>query len=143
VAAKSLASLIRVGKWTVDEKRRALAALYAREEEVVAAIRAMDEQLEAERQAAAADATGAGFTFSQFYDRHMQRRAALVRQRDALRDEIELARDDLSEAYRQLKSYEQAEKQRLQRERAEADRKEQIELDEIGQTLHRRRSERG
>jgi flagellar FliJ protein len=137
---KRLKSLIRLGKWTVDEKRRILGELHAREEEVIATIDAMDRQLAAEQAVANEDATGAGFTFGGFYDRHMHRRETLLRQLEALRHEIELARDDLAEAYRSLKTYETAEKQRLAREREEEGRKEQVVLDEIGQTLHRRKA---
>lgn len=136
---KSLKSLIRLGKWNVDEKRRILAALHDREDQTIAAIEEMDRQLVAEQQVAAADALGAGLTFGGFYDRHMHRRDALLKQLDALRQEIEVARDDLAEAYRELKTYETAEKSRLKREREEEDRKEQATLDEIGLNLHRRR----
>lgn len=137
--SKGLKSLIRLGKWTVDEKRRILGELHAREEEVIAGIEAMDAQLAAEQAVAAEDATGAGFTFGGFYDRHLQRREAMLRQLENLRHEIEAARDDLAEAYRALKTYETAEKQRLLREREEEARKDQAVLDEIGLNLHRRR----
>ena len=136
--SKGLGSLIRLGKWTVDEKRRVLGALHAHEDEVIATIEAMDEQLAAEQGVVTADTTGAGFTFGGFYDRHLDRREALLRQLEELRREIEAARDDLAEAYRDLKTYETAEKQRLAREREEEGRKDQETLDEIGLNLHRR-----
>lgn len=137
--SKGLHSLIRLGKWTVDEKRRLLGALHGREDEVIAAIAAMDRQLEEERAVVNADDTAAGLGFGGFFDRHLQRREVLLQQLENLRHEIEIAREELAGAYRELKTYETAERQRLVREREEEARKEQATLDEIGQTLHRRR----
>lgn len=140
MSGKSLKTLIRLGKWTVDEKRRVLAALYEREDRLVAAIDAMDRQFLAERATAAADPLGAGITFPPYAQHYRRRREEALRQLEGLRREIEVARDDLAESYRTLKTYEIASKQRIARERAEAEHKEQLVLDEIGQTLHRRRT---
>lgn len=136
---KSLQNLIRLGKWHLDEKRRALTALHEREDQAIETLRLMDAELITERAAAEADALGAGLTFGSFYDRHLQRREALQRQLEALRAEIEIARDELAETYRQLKTYETAEANRLRRQREEMERREQATLDEIGLNLHRRR----
>lgn len=139
---QSLATLIRLGKWVVDERRRALAALHEREDQTLATIDRMDAELAAEQAVAAEDSTGAGFGFGGFYDRHLQRREALIEQLEALRRDIEAAQADLAEAYRGLKTYEIAERQRLARDREEAERKERITLDEIGLNLNRRRRQR-
>lgn len=137
--ATNLQSLIRLGKWHLDERRRALAALHEREDQTLEALRLSDEELVYERAAAEGDALGAGLAFGGFYGRHLERREALLRQLDALRAEIEIARDELAETYRQLKTYETAEANRLRRERAETERREQATLDEIGLGLHRRK----
>lgn len=141
--AKGLKTLIRLAKFDVDEKRRVLAALQNREEAILADIAAADAQLEFERQAAAADPAGVGFIFSNFLQAWKGRRADLVRNLDMVRKEIEVARDDLAEAFRQQKSYEVTQANREKREREEEAHKEQIVLDEIGLTQFRRRHQDG
>lgn len=68
---------------------------------------------------------------------HRFRRERLDKAIAAIRVEIEKARDRLGEAYRQLKVYEEVQKQRSERERQEENRQERIVLDEIGQNQYR------
>ncbi len=55
-----------------------------------------------------------------------------------MRAEIEQQREALAEAYRELKVLEEVKKNWLKAEQAEEARREQIDLDEIAQNLHRR-----
>ena len=55
-----------------------------------------------------------------------------------MREQIEAARDELSEAYRRLKTFVITQEQRDEAEALEESRLEQIELDEMGLELHRR-----
>lgn len=136
---KGLATLIRLAKWTVDEKRRVLVALQAREEQRLAEIRAAEAQLVEEQRLAATDSTGIGAYYGAYarawLDLRAQREASLA----ALREEIQQARDDLAEAFGVLKTYEVTERERQKRAQQERDRKEQAFLDEVGLTMHRRR----
>jgi flagellar biosynthesis chaperone FliJ len=52
---------------------------------------------------------------------------------------VELARDELAEAFRQHKTYEITQANRDRRAQEEADRQEQIVLDDVGQEIHRRK----
>lgn len=140
--AKDLESLLRLHSWTVDERRRELGVLLAREEELVQFGRRLDKEYLHEQKVAAADPTFAGYSFGAFAQSHRLRREQWLRTLGALRGEIEQARDHLAEAYRQLKVYEEVQEKRAEQERAEEARKEQIAFDEIGETQFRQRNAR-
>ncbi len=139
-AAKGLKTLIRLSKFTVDEKRRTLTALQNREDQVLAEIEAAEQQLRHEQQIARDD-PGAGMFFGRFLGAWKDRRTAMEQALAAVRQQIEQARDELSEAFRELKTYEVTQANREKREREELDRKEQVFLDEIGQNTHLRRKQ--
>ena len=133
-----LHTLIRLGKWNIDEKRRTLGALHDREEQLLALLRAMDARLAAE-QANLKLNMAMATTWAAFYQHHCQQRAAVEQQLAELRRQIEITRDELGEAFRELKSFETIQTGREKREQDERDRKERIFLDEIGLQGHRRR----
>lgn len=139
--AKGLKTLIRLSKFNVDEKRRTLTALQTREDEIIEAIRQGEERLKHEQQLAAKDATGVGFAYGAYHQGWMRRRDTMQMALRAVREQIEAAREDLAEAFRELKTYEVTQANREKREREELDRKEQIFLDEVGLTMHRRKGE--
>lgn len=139
--AKGLKTLIRLSKFNVDEKRRVLTALQNREDQIIEEIRQGESQLKIEQRLAAEDATGIGFMYGAFHKSWMQRRDLMQQALAAVRAEIETARDDLAEAFRELKTYEVTQANREKREREEADRKEQVFLDEIGANIHRRKEQ--
>jgi flagellar export protein FliJ len=135
--SKDLASLLRLHGWQVDERRRELAVLVAREDGLVLFGQELHRQLLREQKTATEDPTVAGFIYAVFAADHRRRREQLERTLDDLRDEIEMARERLADAFRQLKVYEQVEKQRARREQAEEIRQETITYNDIGQTQHR------
>jgi flagellar export protein FliJ len=139
MAAKGLKTLIRLARWEVDERRRALSALQAREDEIVAMLEAMSKQLPEEQSVAAGDATGAGFLYGAFANAWVERRDQVISMLVQIRAQVEQARDALAEAFRQQKTYELTQAARERREREEADRKEQAVLDETGLNIYRRR----
>jgi flagellar protein FliJ len=138
MAKDSLKTLIRLAKFNVDEKRRTLQSFQAREDEIVAAMRNDEERLKEEQRVAAADATGVGFLYGAYAGAWITRRDELARMLEAVRQEIQRARDELAEAFGELKTYEITQRERERRAKAEADKKEQAFLDEIGQNIHRR-----
>lgn len=131
--------LLRLGRWQVDEQRRHLGILLAREEQLLAQQAVLAQELVAEQAAAGKDALGAGLTYADYGAAVIARREALERATIAVRAEIDKAREELAEAYRQLKTYETVHATRQRRAAEEAARREQAVLDDIGQTLHRRR----
>ena len=136
--AKDMDQLIRINQWGVDERQRELGVLAAREDQLIAAGRKLDEDLKNEQAIASQDPTLAG-CYGNFAQLHRQRKEQLHKQIHALRQEIEAARDRLAEAYRQLKVYEEVQKERAKREALDEARQEQQTMDEIGMTQFRRR----
>jgi flagellar protein FliJ len=141
--AKGLKTLIRLSKFNVDEKRRTLTALQNREDHIIEEIRKGEQQLKDEQELAAQDSTGVGFVYGAFQQAWMKRRDLMHQALVAVRQEIEKAREELAEAFRELKTYEITQANREKREREEADRKEQIFLDEVGSNIHRRKEKEG
>ena len=139
MAQKGLKTLIRLSKWNVDEKQRVLVALQGREDEILSWIAQLDVQLKEEQRIAAEDSTGVGFSYGNFANAWLDRRKQLFSMLDMIRAEIVRARDELSEAFNELKTYEITQRERDRREQAERDKKEQAFLDEIGLNIHRRK----
>lgn len=141
--AKDLDQLIRVNKWGVDERQRELGVLINREEDLIDQGHRLDAELAEEQRIAATDPTMAGFLYGGFADHYRVRKEQLRHILHAIRLEIEDARERLADAYRQLKVYEEVQKNRATREDAEEARQEQVALDEIGMNQHRRRAQAG
>jgi flagellar export protein FliJ len=141
--AKDLDQLIRVNKWGVDERQRELGVLVNREEDLIDQGHRLDSELAEEQRIAATDPTMAGFLYGGFADHYRVRKEQLRHILHAIRLEIEDARERLADAYRQLKVYEEVQKNRATREDAEEARQEQVALDEIGMNQHRRRAQAG
>lgn len=137
--AKGLKTLIRLSKFEVDEKRRVLTALQNQEEQILHDILQSEVQLRKEQELASSDATGVGFIYGAYHRAWMDRRQMLFNRLATIRQQIELARDELAEAFRTQKTYEVTQANRERREQQELDRKEQAFLDEVAQTQHRRR----
>ncbi|MBC7950952.1 MAG: flagellar FliJ family protein [Rhodospirillaceae bacterium] len=137
--AKGLKTLIRLSKFNVDERRRVLTALQNREDQIIEEIRQGELRLKEEQRLAAEDAAGIGYLYGAYHKAWMQRRDQMHQALTAVRAEIEVARDELAEAFRQQKTYEVTQANREKAEREEADRKEQIFLDEVGSNIHRRK----
>lgn len=137
--AKSLKNLIRVHRWHVDERRRELGQLMTQEDHLIMLQTQMEAEYEAEQQSVRENPEMAGLTLGAYVARYLARRAELEAARKQIALEIEAARERLADAYKELKTYELAEKERIRKEQAERDRKEQAALDEIGLDRYRRR----
>lgn len=136
--AKKIKTLIRLNKWTVDERRRELGVLLAREDQLRAGLAGLEDELLHEQKIAAEDPTLAGFGYGGYAQHYLHRKAQFLSLLAAVAREIEAAQERLAEAYRELKTVEEVEKNRAKRELEEANRKEQKMLDEIAQTRFQR-----
>ncbi len=136
--SQEIKTLIRVQGWTVDEQRRMLNQLLDREQSIILDGERMDRQLVAEQQVAAADPAMAGYAYVAFARAHGTKRQNLNTLLTALRVEINQQREAVAEAYRELKVLEEVRENWLKAEKKEEARREQIDLDEIAQNLHRR-----
>jgi flagellar protein FliJ len=138
---KGLQTLIRLSKFNVDERRRVLTALQNQEEKLLHDIVQSEVDLRKEQELAASDAVGIGFSYGSYHQLWMNKRANLFSALAGVRRQIEIARDELSEAFREQKTYEITLAERERREREEENRKEQIFLDEIGMQQHLRKDD--
>jgi len=139
--AKKLKTLIRLNKWTVDERRRELGVLLTREGELRSLLHRLERELLDEQKAAAEDPTLAGFGYGNYAQRYLDNKAKLLRLMAAVAKEISAAQDRLAEAYKDMKTVEEVEKNRTKRELEEANRKERHVLDEMASTRHQRTKE--
>jgi flagellar export protein FliJ len=137
---KDLHALIRLRKWEVDEKQRALAVLLRAEESVLARQQALEDGLARERAFVSDAPPDRRMTFEPFLRRCALRREQLAAELVEVRTRIFAAQEELAEAYRRLKTFEITQQSRDRARAAEDNRVEQIGLDEIGLTLHRRKA---
>lgn len=140
--SQTLQSLIRLRKWHVDEKQRVLANLLESEAHVIGFLNALDEQGHKERQAAAADPTGAGRLYGQYATWEKERRLQLAHMLDEVREHIATAREDLRDAFKDLKTSEIVEDVRQQNERDEYERHDAAIQNEVALEMYRRDSKK-
>lgn len=125
-----LGGIIRYRKWQLDEKRRELAVLQGERTEIVALIEALDAEMLAQQ--AIRDSDISSMTLGAYIEGSRKKKAWLnedLRKKD---EEITDKQDVVSEAFRELKTLEIAERRQLERKRKEIQRQEQNELDELG-----------
>ena len=135
---KGIATLIRLRKQRLDEMRVALAEIERKRDQLIAAARHLEEEFKAEQKTAAAS-LDASLTYSGYAAKVAEWRVALANETTKLGAEIERAGEAVVEAYRELKKYEVNESRREARVRAESERRERQNLDEIALDTFRRR----
>lgn len=135
---KTVATLIRLAKLEVDNRRRVLADLLDQDAAFDRAIDNLDAEVEAQRQKVRETPEyGAGFAA---YSKHAaNRREALEERKAALAVDIDAARDRLAEAFEDQKKYEITAEKQDEAEAAELSKREQLALDELGLQSHARK----
>ena len=134
----ALGSLVRVHTWALNEKQQTLAGL----EELAEKIRKDLESLEAEmlqEQSAATGSIEGTIAFPAFVAAALERRKKLRVSIANLDLGIEAAREEVREAYQEVKKYELARDNHQRREQDRVALRERNALDELGANLHRRR----
>ncbi|MEX0839316.1 MAG: flagellar export protein FliJ [Parvibaculum sp.] len=130
-------SLIRLHKFHVDEKRRKVAELELMLGEFRQRERDLEAQVEAEqRKAGISDV--AHFAYPMFAKSVLLRRENILESIDGIERQLDAAKEELADAFRELKKYELLDGNRKRKIRKEAMRVEQSALDEIALTIHRR-----
>src|SRR3990167_4032527 len=122
-------SLIRLHKFQVDEKRRKVAEL----ELMLAEFRQRERDLEAqvqEEQKKAGISDVAHFAYPMFAKSVIRRRQNILTSIEDIERQLDTAKEELSEAFRELKKYEVIEDNRKRKVRKEVMRVEQAQLDE-------------
>lgn len=136
----SFKTLIRVQKWQLDEKRRALTELQTLEDRLRSEIDRLAEEMRAEQDTARND-FNASFTYAAFARGAMERRRRIDESIQQVQEQIVAATEQVAEAYQDLKRYELAEEERLKREREKQKHKEELMMDETALIGFRRRQE--
>jgi flagellar FliJ protein len=139
--AKGLATLVRVNEWTVDEKRRTLGQRMRELDGLEQARIRLEEEVVAEQRAAAQSPNEAGLLYGSYANGVIHRREQFAAAIRAKEQEVAVAREQLNDAYRELKKFEVIRDTRVRREREERERRDQLLLDELGIENYRRRND--
>lgn len=140
MAKNELKTLIRVHKWELDEKQRKLGNLL-RFEQALINRKALLARRFIEEEQAANESPVAAVTFGAYVDWHVEETKRVERALEDNRQEILMMRDEIMEAYQELKTLEITQENREKRELAELERKMNAILDEIGLMLYRRKKD--
>jgi flagellar export protein FliJ len=140
MAKRDLHNLIRLRKWDIDEKRRALATLLRHEEAVIERQHALEAEISSEIAFASTAPVELRGTLSGYLARSDEMRGRLVQALKEVQARVAHAQDELAEAYRRSKTLEVTQANRDKAEALEDGRREEIELNEVGLNLFRRRA---
>ena len=130
--AKDFKTLVRMRKWALDEKQRELGEMLGVLGNLEAEKEALEQAVIAEQKVAAENPELAGFAYGGFANAVIAEREAIAKMIAEQEEKIDVFRDEVADAFKELKTAEIAERNRVDAERAEEDKKEQDELDEIG-----------
>ncbi|HEX5507870.1 MAG TPA: flagellar export protein FliJ [Pseudolabrys sp.] len=128
---KSRETLIRLKKFQVDERRRKVAQIEAMIAEFDRIAAELDREIKTEQDRAGIH-DPAHFAYPTYAKAAITRRENLKRSADELKVQLDDAKAFLGEAFEELKKVEMLDERDQARERAEANAREQTELDRIG-----------
>ena len=136
--SSDLGTLIRLHRWRLDEKRRALAELQALAERLAGESKRLAEELAAEREVAT-QSTSPPIGFAEYAKAMLDRQKRLAESQAQVKRQIDDARDEIAAAFQEVKRYEIAQTERERRERMRREKLENRLMDEIGLTAYTRR----
>jgi chromosome segregation ATPase len=134
----SLDQMLRLQKWSLDEKRRQASDLEALIERLNDDVQRLDEEVAREIDAARNDIE-LQRVLPSYRAMMAERRERILKSVADLTSELEKLRDQIMEAFSDLKKTEQTILNRQQRQRVAQRRQEQIRADEMGLNMHRRK----
>src|SRR3974377_1589344 len=127
---KSRETLIRLKKFQVDEKRRKVAQIEAMIAEFDRISVELDREIKLEQDRAGIHDPG-HFAYPTYAKAAVARRENVKRSADELKVQLDDAKAELGEAFEELKKVEMLDERDQAREKAEANAREQAELDQI------------
>ncbi len=136
---KGMAGMIRLHKWQLDERRRNLVELEKMREELVGKMRSLRDELAAE-QKKVAEAPIVSITYGGYAQQVMARRENINNSITEIDVSIEEMKDQVADAFKELKKYEIVEQREREREVSERNQRQQNDLDELALNMHRRRN---
>ncbi|MCB1475527.1 MAG: flagellar export protein FliJ [Rhodobiaceae bacterium] len=131
---KSRESLIKFRRFQVDEKRRQVAQIEAMIADFERMAAELDKQIVEEQDRAGIHDVN-HFAYPTFAKAAIQRRDNLLQSAANLQGQLDDAQGRLAEAFEELKKVELLEEKTQERDRVETDRRDQINMDEIGGRL--------
>ena len=134
---KSRESLIRLRRFEVDEKRQKVADIEVMIQDFNQMVVDLDRQIESEQERAGVSDVN-HYAYPTFAKAAIQRRDNLSASIEDLQLKLDRARDDLAEAFEDLKKVELINERENDRARSEQMKAEQGDLDQIGQLAHMR-----
>lgn len=123
-----LDGIIRLKKWELDEERRALAGLLDERKRVEDSIEFLEQEMLHQKQLRESDI--AAVTLGAYIEGARKKKAWLLEAMRLKDEEITEKQDIVSQAFRELKTYEIADENQKTRARTALEKKEQKELDE-------------
>jgi hypothetical protein len=131
--------LVRLHRWTLDEKRQKLAELERFRVKLLGNIEALEADLA--REQVAADRTDVtSISLPAFIKATIDRRRKIEGSIAEIDRTIAAAREEITLAFQEFKKYETAQGNHLRREALKRSRREQTVSDELGIELHRRQA---
>ncbi|NKB48421.1 MAG: hypothetical protein GKS02_03540 [Alphaproteobacteria bacterium] len=134
---KSLPTLIRLKQEQLDEKRLVLTRFETEAANIKAMMENLSIEVACETEAARGDAESS-FGFGSYIASAKARRGGFEARLAQVNEKIAVAADEVADAFREMKRFELAQSLADQRAVAEAGRREQATLDEVGMTAYRR-----
>jgi len=134
---KGLPTLIRVHKWELEEKRRQLSEREGLRDDFIQELARLEESL-IENQRAAAHSPEIAATYGVYALQVIEQREVLGQSIKETQVAVDEAADIVHLAFQEVKKYETAQERIEARLLKEENRREQIELDELGLNMFRR-----
>ncbi len=134
---RSKESLIRLHRFQVDEKRRHVTEIETMIADFSRKQAELEQQITAEQERSGiSDVTH--FAYPTFAKAARERCENLTKSIAELEEQLSAAKDELSEAYAELKKFELLQEKENVRVKTEIAARDQAEMDEIGLAMHRR-----
>ncbi len=134
--------LIRLRRYTIDEKQKFLSALYREAENLISKRQVLIDQLESERELARGDtAPDAVILFGLYADNVRKKISQFNENIKKMEHRIEGAQEDMRVAFAELKKVQIIKRKRDEREQQKQDDKESQELDDIAIEGFRRKED--
>ena len=125
-----LEGILRFRKWELDEKRRELAVLLEQRAAIEGQIEALDQEMM--QQSVMRESDLGSMTLGAYIEGARKKRAWLIEDLRKKDEEIADKQDVVSDAFRELKTFEIADRRKKDRAKQTRDKQEQAELDELG-----------
>jgi len=139
MSRKAMTGMIRLHKWQLDEKRRDLVELEKMRGDLRKNLSDLQNEL-TEEQKKASETPVVSIAYAGYAQNVIARRVNIVNSMLEVEASIETCKDQVAEAFKELKKYEVVEQRERERELRVRGRREQSELDELAINMHRRQN---